>query len=219
MIAARPYFPGRRLEDMRTTSDGRKQEITQLLSGARAGSPEAADRLLSAVYEDLRHLARSVMSSEGSEHTLQPTAVVNEAFLRLFQPGGSASSGWQSVQIDWQSRAHFLAVAARQMRLVLIDHARQRKAAKRGRGLKIALEDAGALAAAPIQDFDEIDQLLNLLATKDPSAARVVELKFFGGLTDREAALVMGISASKLRRDWEFARSWLRQRMQGAERI
>lgn len=199
---------------MPTSGESRKQEITLLLNGARNGSPEAADRLLSAVYDDLRHLARSVMSSEGPDHTLQPTAVVNEAFLRLFHPGPSESSGWHSVEIEWQSRAHFLAVAARQMRLVLIDYARQRKAAKRGGGLKIALEDAGALASASVQDFNEIDRLLNLLATKDPAAARVVELKFFGGLTDREAAHVMGVSASKLRRDWEFARSWLRQRIE-----
>jgi RNA polymerase sigma factor (TIGR02999 family) len=153
------------------------------------------------------------MAAEDSQHTLQPTAIVNEAFLRLFRHEQGPDSPWQTVSVDWQSRAHFLAVAAKQMRLVLIDHARQKRAAKRGSGLKISLDDAGSLAASPEQDFESIDRLLNLLAEKDPAAAQVVELKFFGGLTDREAALAMGITIAKLRRDWDFARSWLRHRM------
>ena len=170
---------------------------------------------MSAVYQDLRRVARSVMASEDAQHTLQPTAIVNEAFLRLFRHGQGPDSPWQSVAVDWQSRAHFLAVAAKQMRQVLIDHARQKRAAKRGSGLKISLNDAdaGILAAHPEQDFESIDRLLNLLAEKDPAAAQVVELKFFGGLTDREAALAMGITIAKLRRDWDFARSWLRHRL------
>jgi RNA polymerase sigma-70 factor (ECF subfamily) len=170
---------------------------------------------MSAVYQDLRHVARSVMASEDAQHTLQPTAIVNEAFLRLFRHQQGPDSPWESVAVDWQSRAHFLAVAAKQMRQVLIDHARQKRAAKRGSGLKISLNDAdaGSLAASPEQDFESIDRLLNLLAEKDPAAAQVVELKFFGGLTDREAALAMGMNIAKLRRDWDFARSWLRHRM------
>lgn len=174
---------------------------------------------MSAVYQDLRHVARRVMSDERSQQTLQPTAIVNEAFLRLFRRADGPESQWQSVPVDWQSRAHFLAVAAKQMRLVLIDYARQKKAAKRGGGLKVSLEEAGPIAGpdalSPEHDFDTIDRLLNVLAEKDPGAARVVELKFFGGLTDREAALAMGISTAKLRRDWEFARAWLKNRMGG----
>jgi RNA polymerase sigma-70 factor, ECF subfamily len=142
---------------------------------------------MAAVYDDLGVLARGVISSEGRDHTLQPTAVVNEAFLRLFRPSNNGS-GWQSVEIDWQNRAHFLAVVARQMRLVLIDYARQRKAAKRGRGLRVSLEDAGPLATADGHDFEQLNELIDLLATKDPAAARAVELKFFGGFTDHESA-------------------------------
>jgi RNA polymerase sigma-70 factor (ECF subfamily) len=155
------------------------------------------------------------MASENRDHTLQPTAVVNEAFLRLFRPVKDARGGWQSIPIEWQNRAHFLAIAARQMRLVLVDYARQRRAAKRGGGVKISIEDIGQVAAGEAHDVEAVDQLLELLATKDADAARVVELKFFGGLTDREAALVMNISAARLRRDWEFARSWLRHRLKG----
>jgi len=174
---------------------------------------------MSAVYDDLRSLARSVMASEGRDHTLQPTAVVNEAFLRLFRPTPAAAGQWKSVPVEWQNRAHFLAIAARQMRLVLVDYARQRKAAKRGGGLKISLDDVGPVAAQAGHDFEVVDQLLKVLATKDAAAARVVELKFFGGLTDREAALVMNISAARLRRDWEFARSWLRQKLKTFEEV
>jgi RNA polymerase sigma factor (TIGR02999 family) len=173
---------------------------------------------MSAVYQDLRQVARRVMSGEDAQQTLQPTAVVNEAFLRLFRRREGPGNEWQSVPVDWQNRAHFMAVAAKQMRQVLIDHARQKKAAKRGGGLKVSLEDAGQIASpdgGPEHDFENIDRLLNLLAQKDPAAARVVELKFFGGLTDREAALAMGIKTAKLRRDWEFARSWLKHRMGG----
>jgi RNA polymerase sigma-70 factor (ECF subfamily) len=198
---------------MSKTDNGRGQEITQLLQGARDGSTASADRLMSAVYDDLRLLARGVMASENRDHTLQPTAVVNEAFLRLFRPSKAENGSWKSVPIDWQNRAHFLAVAARQMRMVLVDYARQRRAAKRGGGFKISIEDIGPVASGETHDFEAIDQLLNLLATKDENAARVVELKFFGGLTDREAALVMNISAATLRRDWDFARSWLRHQL------
>ncbi len=187
------------------------ENITQLLHAARDGNDFAAGQLLDAVYTDLRRLARRHMASERVDHTLQPTAVVNEAFLKMFKPAGTA---WQSAPVDWQSRAHFLGVAAKQMRLVLIDHARQKRAAKRG-SLRISLEDAGPLAVRPETDFETLDELLNLLATKDPSAAKVVELKFFGGLTDKEAALVMGVNIAKFRREWEFARAWLRQRLPG----
>jgi RNA polymerase sigma factor (TIGR02999 family) len=198
---------------MSLSDAARSQEITQLLHGVRDGSAASANLLMAAVYDDLRVLARNAMAKESRDHTLQPTAVVNEAFLRLFRPVKDSQGDWKSVPIEWQNRAHFLAVAARQMRLVLVDYARQRRAAKRGGGLKISLEDIGPVAAGEIHDFEAIDQILTLLATKDANSARVVELKFFGGLTDREAALVMNVSVAHLRRDWEFARSWLRQQL------
>ena len=188
------------------------ENITQLLQEAVLGSESSADRLMSAVYTDLRKVARRYMAAERASHTLQPTAIVNEVFLRMFKPSGEAANGWRPVAVDWQSRAHFLGVAAKQMRQVLIDHGRSKRAAKRD-GIRISLEDAGPVALAPEPEFEKLDQLLTLLATKDPDAARVVELKFFGGLTDKEAVLVMGTNLAKLRRDWEFARSWLRHRM------
>ena len=185
------------------------EDVTSLLQAIRAGDTASADKLIGVVYADLRKVVGRYMASERADHTLQPTAVVNEVFLRRFRPVDAAAS------VDWQNRAHFLGVAAKQMRQILIDHARQKRAAKRNFGVRIALEDAdpGSLASNPEHEFETLDQLLDLLATKDPEAAKVVELKFFGGLTDREAALVMGISIAKLRRDWEFARSWLRHRM------
>ncbi len=194
------------------------ENITSLLQAVRSGDAGSADKLMSVMYADLRQVARRYMASERPDHTLQPTAVVNEVYLRLFGPVDASNEG-QRASVDWQNRAHFLGVAARQMRQILIDHARQKRATKRNFGVKISLDDAdpGSLAARPEYDFEALDELLNLLATKVPEAARVVELKFFGGLTDREAALVMGINIAKLRRDWEFARSWLRHRM-GAEK-
>jgi RNA polymerase sigma-70 factor, ECF subfamily len=120
----------------------RAENITSLLQAARRGDRESADRLISAVYTGLRRVARRYMASERAGHTLQPTAIVNEMLLRLFQPPGTGESGaWRPVAIDWQSRAHFLGVAAKQMRQVLIDHARQKRANKRNFGIRIPLED------------------------------------------------------------------------------
>jgi RNA polymerase sigma factor (TIGR02999 family) len=196
--------------------DLRAENITSLLQAARRGEPESADRLISAVYTDLRKVARRYMASERADHTLQPTAVVNDVLLRLFQPAAAGTSGaWQPVEIDWQSRAHFLGVAARQMRQVLVDHARNKRALKRDFGVRIPMEDLnpGSAAKAPEFEFETLNQLLELLATKDKDAAQVVELKFFGGLTYEEAAEVMHSNYAKVRRDWEFARSWLRHRI------
>jgi RNA polymerase sigma factor (TIGR02999 family) len=196
----------------------RAENITLLLQAARRGDPESAERLISAVYTGLRKVARRYMASERADHTLQPTAIVNDVLLRLFQPTGKARPGaWQPVEIDWKSRAHFLGIAARQMRLVLIDHAREKRAVKRNFGIRIPLEDLNprSIAKAPEFEFESMNQLLDLLATKDKDAAKVVELKFFGGLTDREAAEVTNSNVAKVRRDWEFARSWLRHRIPG----
>lgn len=190
-------------------------EITKLLHAARAGDGEAAGEVVSRVYQDLKRVARRQMSGEREGHTLQPTAVVHEVFLRLFRPEGSGSGGWVPNALDVQSRAHFLSVAAKQMRRVLVDHARVKKTAKRDFGVKIALEDAdpARLSTGKEHPFEELDEQLNLLAVRDPAAAQVVELKFFGGLTDEEVALAMSTSFAQVRRDWEFARAWLRQRL------
>lgn len=199
------------------------ENFTQILESIRQGDHASADVLIEAVYSDLRRVAGRYMASERPEHTLQPTAIINEVFLRMFRPVDARPGDWEPASVDWQSRAHFLGIAARQMRQVLIDHARQKRAAKRNFGIRIEMSDAargvmpdrGALQGIAEPEFELIDRLLELLAAKDAEAARVVELKFFGGLTDKEAALVMGINLPRLRRDWEFARGWLRQRMPG----
>ena len=197
----------------------RGEDVTFLLQAARQGDPEAAGRLVSAVYTGLQKVARRYMASERSDHTLQPTAVVNEALMRLFQP--AASGEWRPVEIDWQSRTHFLGVAAKQMRRVLIDHAREKRAIKRNFGIKVNLEDInpGSLATTNQFDFESLNLLLELLEKKDKDAATVVELRFFGGLTLEQAAEVMNTNCAKVRRDWEFARLWLRHRIAGGKKV
>jgi RNA polymerase sigma-70 factor, ECF subfamily len=166
------------------------EEITKMLQAVRAGDSAMAEKLMNAVYTQLHKVAKRYMAAERPGHTLQPTAVVNEVCLRLF-PAEEAGK-------------------------VLVDHARQKRAVKRNFGIKISMGDAdpGALALQFDEDIQSIDHLLTLLATKDPDVAKVVELKFFGGLSTREAAFVMGTNTAKVRRDWEFARSWLRQRLE-----
>jgi RNA polymerase sigma-70 factor (ECF subfamily) len=192
------------------------EEITSLLKAARQGDGDSADRLMIVVYDGLRKVARRYMASERPNHTLQPTVLVNDVLLRLLpHSGAEVSQDSQSAGIDWQSRAHFLGVAARQMRLILIDHARVKGASKRNFGLRICVEDMRVLRAPqqPEFEFETLNRLLEALETKDPDAARVIELKFFGGLTDAETAEVMNTNQGKVRRDWEFGRSWLRRRL------
>jgi RNA polymerase sigma factor (TIGR02999 family) len=157
------------------------------------------------VYVELRRLAASYMRRERRDHTLEPTALIHEAYLRL-------TTG---AEIDWQNRGHFLAVFAQQMRRVLVDHARSSRSAKRGGMLhKHSLTEADA-AAAPFGSVDVIalDEALARLAALDPRAAQVVELRYFGGLTEREAAATLQISTATLKRDWDFARTWLLSRL------
>jgi RNA polymerase sigma factor (TIGR02999 family) len=175
-------------------------QITRLLLDWRAGKPEAASRLMELVYGELHGLAARQMRSERGGHTLQTTALVHETYLRLCG----------SEPIDWQNRAHFFAVAARQLRRVLVDYARRGRSEKRGGGqVKYSLEEADG----PVVDRDErllaIDVGLARLETLDERAAKVIELRFFGGLSEKEAAEVLGISVATLKRDWEFARTWL----------
>jgi RNA polymerase sigma factor (TIGR02999 family) len=166
---------------------------------------EAEAELMERVQGELRRLAASYMRSERSGHTLQPTALVNEAYAKLF--GGE--------QVDWQNRAHFFAVAARQMRRILVDHARDRSRDKRGGGaIAVPLEDhLAGIAPGAQEDLLSVDQAMTELEKLEPQASRVVELRFFGGLTDKEVAEVLGISFAMVRRDWEFARAWLFRRL------
>jgi len=173
---------------------------TELLHAWRDGSREAFDRLLPLVDQELRRLARRHMQRERPGHTLQATALVNEAYLRLAD----------SKQVDWRGRAHFFAVAARVMRHILVDHARARDNARRGGGaIKAPLDAAEAAVAPPEQDFAALDAALRRFENAHERAARVVELRFFGGLSAQEAADAMELSLDTVKRDWRFAKLWL----------
>jgi RNA polymerase sigma-70 factor, ECF subfamily len=177
-------------------------EITQMLGEVREGNAGAANKLMEAVYRDLRGIARGFFAGERPDHTLQPTALVHEAYLRIFS----------GADVDWRDRAHFYAVAARQMRRILMDHGREFRAAKRGSGLKVVLDEA--IQPSPEgMEFDEVNELLDRLQRTDREAARVVEMKFFAGMTDEEVAAEMGCSHSSVRRHWSFAKAWLLRQM------
>jgi len=174
--------------------------LTRWLVEWRNGSQEAADRLFAAAYQELRRLAAWHFQRERPNHTMQPTALVNELYLKLFA----------GEPVGWQNRAHFFAVAAQQMRRILIDHARAQRAEKRGGGeVRLSLDEVNGLTAPREEQLLEIDRALDELAKLDQRCARVVELRFFAGLTEKEAAEVLGISVATLKRDWDFARAWL----------
>jgi RNA polymerase sigma factor (TIGR02999 family) len=174
--------------------------LTLLLTEWRNGDEQAGNRLFATAYDELRRMAAWQLRSEHAGHTLQPTALVNELYLKLF--GGS--------QVDWRNRAHFFAVAAQNLRRLLIDHARKRLAEKREGGrVHISITEADGLAAPREEDLIELDEALNVLMDLDPRSARVIELRYFGGLTEKESAEVLGISVATLKRDWDFARAWL----------
>jgi RNA polymerase sigma-70 factor (ECF subfamily) len=181
-------------------------QITEMLGAVRRGDHAAANRLMEAVYTDLRGMAHRVFASERHDHTLQPTALVHEAWLRIFS----------GVDVSWNDRVHFYAVAARQMRRILADHGREFRAQKRGGGLKVIFDDK--LHASPLAscEFDEVNELLDRLQRTDAEAARVIEMKFFSGMTDEEVAAEMGCSHSTVRRHWIFAKAWLVRQMTGS---
>jgi RNA polymerase sigma factor (TIGR02999 family) len=176
------------------------REMTTLLTQWRQGDQEAGHRLMESAYDRLRRLAAHYLQNERSDHTLQATALVHELYIRLFA----------AESVDWQDRAHFFAVAAQQLRRILIDHARTAQAKKRGgKMFKVTLTEADGLGFKDEQDLLEIDDVLQNLEKLAPRAAKVVELRFFGGLTEREIAEVLGISLATLHRDWRFARAWI----------
>jgi RNA polymerase sigma factor (TIGR02999 family) len=174
--------------------------FSQMLTAWRNGNQEAGQQLFAETYQELRRLAAWRVRRERPGHTLQATALVNELYLQLFA----------GEPVDWQSRSHFLAVAAQQMRRLLIDHARARHADKRGgRRIRLSITEIEGLAAPEPADLLALDEALGRLATLDPRAARVVELRFFGGLTERETSEALGVSIATMKRDWTFARAWL----------
>jgi RNA polymerase sigma factor (TIGR02999 family) len=173
---------------------------TELLHAWREGDPAAFARLMPLVDQELRRLARRHMHRERPGHTLQATALVNEAYLRLAD----------SKQVDWRGRALFYAVAARVMRHILVDHARARDNQKRGGGwVKAQLEESSAAVAPPEQDFAALDAALTRFESLHERAARLVELRFFGGLSAQEAADALAVSLDTAKRDWRFAKLWL----------
>ena len=182
--------------------------LTRLLQQAGAGDDQAAERLYRAVYEDLRRMAKDMMGPAAAGSTLQPTAVVHEAWLKLC-PAGPESGDPSATR--WNERGHFLAVASKAMRSVLVDHARARGTQRRGgHQYRIEWDEALALFEDRGMDVLRLDEALTRFAKLDPELARVVELRFFGGLTISEAAQTIGVSTATVDRGWRTARAWLR---------
>ncbi|HEX2220468.1 MAG TPA: ECF-type sigma factor [Gemmatimonadales bacterium] len=179
------------------TSDGTRGDVTRLLEAAVAGDSQALDRLVPLVYEDLRRVAHRQLDREGGGHTLQTTALIHEAYLKLAAGGAMSAT----------SRAHFLAIAARAMRQVLVDYARRRKATKRGGGvISVTLGDQASPADTSADDLLALDDALQQL---DPRQRQVIECRFFGGMEEKDIAEVLGVSERTVRRDWVKARAWL----------
>jgi RNA polymerase sigma-70 factor (ECF subfamily) len=179
-------------------------EISLLLDQYRDGRAEAFERLMELVYDDLRRLAAWQLQAERPGHTLQPTALVHEAYLKL--------AGQNPV--EWQNKAHFFALAAQVMRHILVDHARAKGRAKRGGGQdSVALDEALKLSHPSEPGLVELDEALNMLARQDARKSRIVELRYFGGLSIEETADALGISPTTVRREWTLAKAWLRREL------
>ncbi|HMM79906.1 MAG TPA: sigma-70 family RNA polymerase sigma factor [Pyrinomonadaceae bacterium] len=181
-------------------SEGAPSEITQILHDWNSGDESAHERLLPFVYDELKRSARRLMSRERANHTLQPTALVHEAFLRLEKQSG----------IDWENRGHFFAVASRLMRQILVDHARQHAAAKRGSAaIHFSTEDLDLPAEERAGSILRLDEALSRLAKLDARQEKVVEMRYFGGMTNAEVAEALDISVRTVVREWHSARLWL----------
>jgi len=178
--------------------------ITQLLIKWSAGDQAALDEMMPLVYQELHRLAVSYLRRERPGHTLQPTALVHEAYLRLID----------QQRANWQNRAQFFGIAAQMMRRILVDHARLHQAGKRGDGdYKLSLAKADRLVNRQAVDLIALDDALTELATFSPSQSRIVELRFFGGLTIEETAALLGVSHATVEREWSVARAWLRREL------
>ena len=182
-------------------------EITRLLQELKAGNKAAESQLLEVVYPELRKIAGRYLKSERAGHTLQPTALVNEAYLQL---AGQMDN-------DWQNRSHFYAVAAQLMRRILVDYARNKKAAKRdGSRFKVELTDTLAVTEDRLDEILSIDEALERLAEFDPRQSKVVELRFFGGMTEDEVAAFLQVAPRTVKRDWNVAKAWLHGELNSA---
>jgi RNA polymerase sigma factor (TIGR02999 family) len=185
-------------EKLRVVPDS--TEITKLLRAWSGGDPAAFDRLAEQVYGELRVMARRYLKNERAGHTLQATALVHEVYLRLVD----------QTKVEWRERAQFFAMAAQMMRRILVDAARERKSQKRGgRALKVNLDETALLSAAPDRRILALDDALTAFSQIAPRQAQVVELRYFGGLTEVEIVTALNISPRTVRRDWDLARAWL----------
>ena len=183
-------------------------EVTRLLVAWSNGDRAARDELMPLVYEELRRLAHRYMGRERPDHTLQTSALVNEAYLRLID----------QKDVKWQNRAHFFAIAAQMMRRILVDYARKRSFAKRGGDLRsVPFEEAVIVSPRRAAEVVALDDALTNLAELDPRKSQIIELRFFGGLSIEETAEVLGVSPGTVMRDWTFAKAWLRREISGAK--
>lgn len=182
--------------------------VTQLLLDWSRGDEKALETLTPLVYDELRRLAGSYMRRERPDHTLQSTALVHEAYVRLVDQ-----------RVEWKSRSHFFGIAAQMMRRILVDHAKQHKSAKRGSGIRpVTLDEPLQVARQPSMDMVALDDALSALTAIDPQRARIVELRFFGGLSNEEVAEVLAISTATVQRQWAGARAWLYQEMNRSDK-
>jgi RNA polymerase sigma factor (TIGR02999 family) len=187
-------------------------DVTRLLRDWSYGNQEALSELMPLVYRELRGLAAAYLRRERRDHTLQPTALVHEAYLRLVN----------QAEVDCRTRTHFFGIAANLMRQILVNHAKRHKAAKRAGGIRVTLEEAAGVDQSRAADMIALDDALESLALLDPRQGRIVELRFFGGLTEDEIAEIVGVSPFTVRRDWRIARAVLYEELRaprlGAER-
>ena len=182
--------------------------VTQLLIDWSRGDEKALETLTPLVYDELRRLAGSYMRRERPDHTLQSTALVHEAYVRLVDQ-----------RVEWKSRSHFFGIAAQMMRRILVDHAKQHKSAKRGSGIRpVTLDEPLQVARQPSMDMVALDDALSALTAIDPQRAKIVELRFFGGLSNEEVAEVLAISTATVQRQWAGARAWLYQEMNRSDK-
>ena len=181
-----------------------QHEVTQLLMAWNEGDQSALERLIPLVHAELHRIARRYMRNERAGHTLQTSALINEAYLRLID----------AQQVHWQNRAHFFGIAAQLMRRVLVDFARSRGYKKRGGGaLQVSLDETMVITKERGEDLVALDEALSALSELDERKGRVVEMRFFGGLSEKEIAEALTVSQETVRRDWRLAKSWLRRRL------
>ena len=186
--------------------DPEEVDVAELLRELAGGEGDAADRLMPLVYDRLRYLARKLLRHESPAHTLQPTALVNEAYLRMVG----------QTRVGWQGKTHFFAIGAKMMRRILVDHARRNLSKKRGGGMhRITLEDDLCVSSRNDEDVLAIEEALEKLTDLDARQAQIVELRFFGGLTVEEVAEVLGVSKRTVESDWTMLRAWLRRELSG----